>query len=85
MFCVHAEKDKVKANVPDVATWDFYVVATATLNREFGAAKSLSLAAGCRMAVRCKWEGLRAAVDSVLTATAKEQQATTAGVGVVNK
>jgi|ERR1035437_881357 hypothetical protein len=50
VFCVHAEKDKVKANVPDVATWDFYVVATATLNREFGAAKSLSLAAGIPVA-----------------------------------
>jgi hypothetical protein len=66
VFCVHAERDKAKANVLDVSTWDFYVVATETLNPEFGAAKSLSLASVRRIGQRCTFGGLQAAVDGVL-------------------
>jgi hypothetical protein len=66
VFCVHAERDKAKANVLDVATWEFYVLPTETLNREFGAAKSLSLVAVRRLAVRCKFGGLKAAVEQAL-------------------
>jgi hypothetical protein len=54
--------------VLDVPAWDFYVVATPTLNRGFGEAKSLSLAAVRRVAVRCKFDGLKAAVDCVKAA-----------------
>ncbi|MGD0580624.1 MAG: hypothetical protein ABSC08_17065, partial [Bryobacteraceae bacterium] len=68
VFCHYPERDKAKANVLDVPAWDFYVVATPTLNRGFGEAKSLSLAAVRRVAVRCKFDGLKAAVDCVKAA-----------------
>jgi hypothetical protein len=66
VFCVHAEKDKSKISVLDVLTWEFYVVPAEILNREFARGKSLSLAAVRRVAVRCRWDGLKAAVDGVL-------------------
>lgn len=75
VFCVHAEKDKSKANVLDVSTWDFYVAPAELLNRQFGAAKSLSLAAVILVAVRCKWDALRAAVDGVLESSGKRRHA----------
>jgi len=70
VFCHYPEKDKARANVLDVPAWDFYVVSTARLDREFGEAKSLSLAAIRRVAVPCKFGGLKAAVDQVLEGTA---------------
>lgn len=73
VFCHYPERDKAKANVLDVPAWDFYLVSTATLNQEFGERKSLSLAAARRVGMRCKWEGLKAAVDSVLGAMPKHE------------
>jgi len=67
VFCVYAEQDKTKGNVLYVSTWDFYVVATETLNREFGTAKSISLSGVARIGFRCKWPGLRTAVEGVLS------------------
>jgi hypothetical protein len=61
VFCVHAEQEKSKANVLDVSTWDFYVVPTASLNQVFVTAKSLSLSSLARVAVQCKWSGLKSA------------------------
>ena len=66
VFCHYPERDKAKANVLCVAAWDFYVIATETLNREFGDAQSVSLSAIRRTALHCKFDGLKAAVDSVL-------------------
>jgi hypothetical protein len=73
VFCFHAEKDKAKANVLDVAAWDFFVVPTATLDKEFGAAKSISLAAVKRLAMPCRFAGLKAAVDAVILETRNGQ------------
>ncbi len=66
VFCHYPERDKTKAKVLDVPAWDFYVVSTAALNRDFGETKSLSLATVRRLAMRCKYGELRAAVDKVL-------------------
>jgi hypothetical protein len=44
VFRHYPESDKAKANVFHVPAWDFYVVSTAMLNREFGERKSLPLA-----------------------------------------
>jgi hypothetical protein len=66
VFCLHGEKDKSKANVLDVATWEFYVVPTEMLNRKLGDAKSISLASLDRLAVPCKFGGLKVAVDGIL-------------------
>ncbi len=68
VFCLHTERDKSKANVLDVAAWEFFMVPTATLNQEFGTAKSVSLAAVKRVAVECGFDGLKTAVDAVLAA-----------------
>lgn len=65
VFCHYPEHDRSKANALDVPTWDFYVVATETLNQKCGEAKSLSLAAVKRTAVRCKFDGLKVAVDAL--------------------
>lgn len=66
VFCVHAEREKEKATVLDVSTWNFYVVPTRNLNQDFGMAKSLSLTSVRRIAVQCKWSGLKSTVDRVL-------------------
>jgi hypothetical protein len=68
VFGHYPEKDRAQANVLDVPAWDFYVVSTATLNREFGDAKSSSLAAVRRVGMRCKWEGLKLAAARALDA-----------------
>jgi hypothetical protein len=66
IFCHYSEMDRARANVLDALAWDFYVVTTATINRLFGDAKSVSLASVRRAAARCKFDALRATVDAVL-------------------
>jgi hypothetical protein len=73
VFCLYTEKNKAKANVLEVAAWDFFVVSTATLNQEFRTAKSISLAALKRLAVACKFEGLKVAVDGATRARTAEK------------
>jgi hypothetical protein len=65
VFCLHIERDKSKANILDVSTWEFYVVSTDVLNRDYREAKSLSLAAVYRLAAPCKYDELKTAVDRV--------------------
>ena len=67
IFCHYPERDKAKADALDVPAWDFYVVSTATLNQQFGEAKSLSLAAVRRVGIRCRFDGLKEAVDEQLS------------------
>ena len=66
VFCHYPEREKTRANVLDVPAWNFYVVATAKLDEAYANAKSISLAAVKRVAMPCKWAGLRAAVDEAL-------------------
>jgi hypothetical protein len=66
VFCHYPEKDKAKANVLDVPAWDFYVMPVDAVNRKFGEAKSISLAALRGTAARCKFAELRAIVDGAL-------------------
>jgi hypothetical protein len=66
VFCHYPEPDKTKANVLDVLAWNFYVLSTVALNREFGKAKSLSLATVRRVGQQCKFDGLKESVDRVL-------------------
>ena len=63
VFCHYPERENARAGVLGVPAWDFYVITTAALNRDFGSAKSLSLSSVRRFGVRCKFDGLRAAVD----------------------
>jgi hypothetical protein len=66
VFCLYPERDRSKTNVLNIPAWEFYVVPTETLNREFGTAKSISFAALKRLAVPCKFAGLKAVVDHVI-------------------
>jgi hypothetical protein len=74
VFCLHTEIDKVKANVLDVAAWSFFIVPTPKLNQEFGRAKSISLATVQRLAVACKFDRLRAAVDATVSCARNHEE-----------
>ena len=71
VFCLHTEKDKSRANVLDVATWEFYVVLTEMLNRKLADAKSISLAALNRLAAPCKFGSLKDGVDAAVATLRK--------------
>jgi hypothetical protein len=71
VFCLYPEKVKAKADVLDVPAWDFYVVSTEKLNREFEKKKSLSLSSLEKIAERCKVGGLKAIIDKLLPQTTK--------------
>jgi hypothetical protein len=71
VFCLHTEQEKSRANVLNVSSWVFYVLATDTLNRECPEVKSMSLKAVSRLANPCTWSELREAVDRVLSAGSK--------------
>src|SRR5439155_2314686 len=64
VFGHYPEQDRAK--VLDVAAWDFYVVATEALNRDFGQTKSLSLTTVRLIGQRCKFDGLKKTVNRVL-------------------
>lgn len=74
VFCLHNETDREHARlrILDAASWAFYVVATARLNRAFGEQKSVRLT---RLAELCQTVGyadLRAAVDAALSASSAQ-------------
>lgn len=66
VFCCHPETDRAKVNVLDVQSWDFYVVPVGTLNSALGLQKSVSLATVKKHGIHCKFDRLKATVDSAL-------------------
>lgn len=68
VFCLHNERDREQARlrILDVASWEFYVVATALLERQFGERKSVSLTALARLCAPVGYAQLRHAVDTAL-------------------
>ena len=66
VFCVHTEREKLKVNVLDLSAWDFYVLSTEVIDKDYGEAKSLSLATVNRLALLCKFDGLKATVDRLV-------------------
>jgi hypothetical protein len=80
IFCLYTGRDKAKANVLDLSEWEFYVALTTALNREFGDAKSISLASVRRIADKCGIGELKAAVDRALKGQAPDA-ITAGGVG----
>lgn len=68
VFCLHNERDREQAlaRILDVASWEFYVVATPELERLYKDQKSLQLS---RLVTHCaavSYGGLRVAVDRSL-------------------
>ena len=43
VLCVLAEKDKSRLNPMDLSQWEFYVIATKLIDRDFGSKQSISL------------------------------------------
>lgn len=69
VFCLHNERDREQAlmRILDVASWEFYVVATRELERFYTNQKSLRLS---RLLTHCSpvtYDRLRATVDAALT------------------
>lgn len=66
VFCLYPERDRTRANVLDIPAWDFYVISTSTLNQKCGDSKSLSLSAVQRLAIQCKYDGLKQSIDQAV-------------------
>ena len=68
VFCLHNERDREQARlrILDVASWEFYVVATVQIERQFGDQKSVSLAALAKLRAPVSYAQLRSAVDEAL-------------------
>jgi len=75
VFCHYPEQDKAKVNVLDVQGWDFYIISTEVLNQAFDKAKSLTLRAVRKTAVRCKFDEIKVTVDRVLEGRKKPERA----------
>ena len=62
VFCHYPERERAKANVLDVPAWNFDVISTETLNRDFGKGEVAVVGGGSasRSAVQVRWtEGNR--------------------------
>ncbi len=70
VFCLHNERDREQARlrILDVASWEFYVVATWQLQRMFGDQKSVSLARLSRLAAPVGYARLKTSIDKALNA-----------------
>ena len=66
VFCVFAERDPEKANVPDLSQWEFYVLSTPTIDRELGNQKTVSLNPLRKLVHPIPFGGIRGAVDAAL-------------------
>ena len=66
VFYHYPDRDKARATVLDIRTWDFYVTSSVTLNQKFADSKSLSLALIKELALPCQFDWLEATVDQVL-------------------
>ena len=66
VFCLYPETDPAKCNILDVNTWEFYVVATAHLERECGNQKSMGLKRIQKLASVVPYSELKTAIDFML-------------------
>ncbi len=67
IFCVLAHKSKSTIDPLNVAQWDFYVLATETLNSKLGTQATLALSSLLKLnPLETKYDGIAAAVDQVL-------------------
>ena len=66
VFCLYPEKDESRANVLDVSTWEFYILPTSAIERQFGEQKTVTLAPIQRLAPPVGYERLRSAVDEAI-------------------
>ena len=67
VFCLFAEESAERANVLDLAQWEFYVISTGVLNAELGDQKSVGLTKLRKMTQPMAYDAVKAAVDRALT------------------
>ena len=68
VFCIHAERDKEKANSLDTDQWEFIVLPTSKLNQELGSQKTVGLATLKKIGGRTVgYEELQAALHGAAT------------------
>ena len=69
VFCLHNERDREQAlaRILDVASWEFYVVATPELERLYKDQKSLQLSRLLSHCAPVTYDSIKAAVDAALT------------------
>lgn len=66
VFCLFRARDRLAANILDIGSWRFYVLATDQINRDFGSQKRVGLKA---VEARCQpleYNSLKAAIDQIL-------------------
>jgi len=63
VFCVHAEKNRAKANVLDAGQWQFYVLSTKRINAELDKQKSAALSTIQRLTECVGYARLRGLID----------------------
>ncbi len=75
VFCVLTEDDEVRArrSILDTSYWDFYVVDTRRLDRDYLSQKSMRLSVVRRMATVTKFGELKSRVDEIIRQ--KQEQA----------
>lgn len=64
IFCVHKHKEQDTVNPLDAKQWDFYVVATKTLNNKIGNQKTISLSSVEKLgAIKCSYSQLKETIE----------------------
>lgn len=63
IFCLHESVPATKENVPDPASWKFWVIPTRKINDELRDQKTVGLATLSRLVVSIKWSDIKGEVD----------------------
>ncbi len=66
VFCHHTPEEATNENVADPNRWEFWVVATTTLNTEVGDQKSIGTGRLSTIADPVDWDSLRNTVDQAI-------------------
>ena len=66
VFCLYPEKDGARANVLDVSTWEFYVLPTSMIEREFREQKTVTLGPIQRLVSPVNYDRVRTAIDDLI-------------------
>ncbi len=67
IFCFLAENDNSKANPMMLEQWEFYILPTATIDRELGDRQTIRIPTILSLGgIKCSWENLRDCLDSFI-------------------
>jgi len=66
VFCLYTEKDKEKADILNTGKWEFYVVPTAVINKEFAEQKSVGLVKIQELCTLVLYDSLKSRIDKAM-------------------